>query len=274
MFPVLVRLGPLTIHTYGLLMAVGVGLGLWFLYVQSKKQGLDAVRVADAGFYTILVSLLGAKLVLFFGDFSYFTREPRELLSLARSGGVFQGGLAFGVVFALWYFRKRRLPTWKLADIVGPALALGHGFGRIGCFMAGCCYGRACESPLGVKFTSGYAHDLTGLPLGERLYPVQLFEAALNFFNFLVLYRILRKKRFDGQVFSFYILNYSIIRFFTEYFRGDHPGRAYIVQGGSPWLSLSYPQFFCIVGVAAGLILMVLMRKRSASAARARRAAR
>ncbi len=264
MFPVVFRLGPLTVHTYGLMMAVGVGLGLWFLYAQAKRQGLDAARVADAGFYTILVSLLGAKLVLFFGSFSFYTKYPSELLSLARSGGVFQGGLAFGTAFALWYFRKRRLPTWKLADIAAPALALGHGFGRIGCFLAGCCYGRACALPLGVKFNSEYAHELTGIPLGETIYPVQLFEAALNFLNFLALFLILRRKRFDGQVFSFYVLNYSVIRFVTEYFRGDHPDRAYLVQGASPWLSLSYPQFFCLVGLAAGLVLMVFMRKRSA----------
>jgi phosphatidylglycerol:prolipoprotein diacylglycerol transferase len=263
MLPVLFRLGPLTIHTYGLMMAVGVGFGLWFLYVQSKKQGLDAPRIVDAGFYTILISLAGAKLVLFIGNFSYYVRYPNELLSLARSGGVFQGGLAFGVVFALWYFRKRRLPTWKLADIIGPALALGHGFGRIGCFMAGCCYGRVCELPVGVRFSSQYAHDLTGVPLGEPIYPVQLFEAALNFLNFLVLFIILKRKRFDGQVFSFYILNYSVIRFFTEYFRGDHPSRAFLLQGSSPFLSLSYPQFFCLLGVAAGFFLMLFLRKKT-----------
>lgn len=267
MFPVVFRLGPLTVHSYGLLMAVGVGLGLWFLYVQSRKQGLDAARIADAGFYTILVSLLGAKLVLFVKDFSFYTRNPSELLSLARSGGVFQGGLAFGVVFALWYFRKRRLPTWKLADIVGPALALGHAFGRLGCFLAGCCYGRVCSAPVGVTFSSEYAHDLTGIPLGERLYPVQLFEAALNALNALVLYLILRRKKFDGQVFAFYIVNYSVIRFFTEYFRGDHEGPAYLIEGSSAWTSLSYPQFFSLAGLVAGLAFLMFMKKRSAPAA-------
>src|SRR5512136_642643 len=225
MHPILIRIGPVSVPTYGFMMALGVALGLLFLYIQSRKQGLDAPRIFDAGFYTILISLAGAKLILFVGSFSYYTRYPGELLSLARSGGVFQGGLAFGVVFALWYFRKRRLPTWKIADIIGPALALGHGFGRVGCFMAGCCYGRVCELPVGVKFTSEYAHELTGIPLGEKLYPVQLFEAALNFLNFLALFLILKKKRYDGQVFSFYILNYSVIRLVTEYFRGDHPGQ-------------------------------------------------
>jgi len=267
MFPVVFRVGPITFHTYGLMMALGVGFGLWFVFVQSKKQALDAVKVVDAGFYTILVSLLGAKIVMFVGNFSFYVRYPSELLSLARSGGVFQGGLAFGVVFALWYFHKRRLPTWKLVDLMAPALALGHGFGRIGCFMAGCCYGRACQIPLGVRFHSEYAHELTGVPLGETIYPVQLFEAALNFLNFLVLFLILRRKKFEGQVFAFYIVNYSVIRFFTEYFRGDHAERAYLVQGSSPLLSLSYPQFFCLVGLAAGLVLMFVMKRMSAGSA-------
>jgi phosphatidylglycerol:prolipoprotein diacylglycerol transferase len=265
MFPILFRIGPLTVHTYGFLVASGVALGLWFVYSQAKKQGLEAPRIVDAGFYIILISLIGAKLILLFGNFSYYLRYPGELLSLARSGGVFQGGLAFGVVFAILYFRRHRLPTWKVADLAGPALALGHGFGRIGCFMAGCCFGRDCEAPLGVVFKSQYAHELTGIPIGRPIYPVQLFEAGLNFINFLVLFLILKRRSFDGQVFSFYIMNYSVIRFFTEYFRGDHPERAFLLQGSSPFLSLTLPQFFCILGLAAGLLLHFwLKRKRRA----------
>jgi phosphatidylglycerol:prolipoprotein diacylglycerol transferase len=242
-----------------------VGLGLWFLYVQARKQGLEAPRIVDAGFYIILISLLGAKLILLIGNFSYYTEYPGELLSLARSGGVFQGGLVFGVVFAVWYFRRRRIPTWKVADLAGPALALGHGFGRIGCFMAGCCFGRDCEAPIGVVFKSQYAHDLTGIPIGQPIYPVQLFESGLNFLNFVVLFLILRRRTFDGQVFSFYIMNYSVIRFFTEFFRGDHPERAFLIRGNSPFLSLNLPQLFCILGVGAGLLLHFwLKRKKSA----------
>jgi phosphatidylglycerol:prolipoprotein diacylglycerol transferase len=264
MFPILFRLGPLTVHTYGFLVALGVALGLWFVYVQAKKQGLEAPRIVDAGFYIVLISLIGAKLILLGGNLSYYLRYPKELLSLARSGGVFQGGLVFGVVFALLYFRRHRLPTWKVADLAGPALALGHGFGRIGCFMAGCCYGRACESPLGLVFKSEYAHDLTGIPIGRPIYPVQLFESGLNFLNFLVLFLIFRRRTFDGQVFSFYIMNYSVIRYFTEFFRGDHPEQVFLIRGSSPFLSLTLPQFFCILGLAAGLFLHFwLKRKRS-----------
>ena len=265
MFPIILKIGPITIHTYGLMMAVGVACALLFLFVQSKKQNLPSSKIIDMAFYTIIVSLIGAKLILLVGNFSYYKLYPSELLSLARSGGVFQGGLTFGIIFALWYFRRHEIPTWKAADIVAPALALGHGFGRIGCFSAGCCYGTASSLPWGVIFNNKYASDLTGVPLEIPLHPTQLYEAALNFLNFFVLFLILKKKRFDGQVFSFYIINYSIIRYFVEFFRGDHPSKAFLIRNPSPYLSLSFPQLFCILGLIAGVTLLLILRKRKSA---------
>ncbi|HOW86210.1 MAG TPA: prolipoprotein diacylglyceryl transferase [Candidatus Aminicenantes bacterium] len=262
MLPILVKIGPLTIHTYGFLMAVGVALALWFIYRQAKAAGLDADRIMDASFYTIIVSLIGAKLILFIGNISFYAKYPKELLSLAQSGGVFQGGLTFGTIFALWYFHRRKIPTWKTADIIAPALAMGHGFGRIGCFSAGCCYGRASTAPWAATFTDKYASQLTGIPLDSPLHPVQLYEAGLNFLNFVVLYLILKRKKFDGQVFGFYIINYSVIRFFTEYFRGDHADQTYFLRGASALTSLSYPQLYCLLGLIAGAVFCVVMKRR------------
>lgn len=266
MLPVLVKIGPITIHTYGFMMALGVAFGLWFLFVQAKKQDMEASRIVDLAFYTIIVSLIGAKLVLLVSNFSYYSRYPGELLSLARSGGVFQGGLAAGILFALWYLRKHKIPTWKTADLIGPALALGHGFGRLGCFSAGCCYGRACDSALGITFHNEYAHNLTGLTLNAPVHPVQLYEALLNFTNFLILFFILKRKRFDGQIFSLYIIFYSIIRYFTEFYRGDHdPDKVYLIWSSSPYLSISYPQLFCIIGLIAGFGLYFILKKRKSA---------
>jgi phosphatidylglycerol:prolipoprotein diacylglycerol transferase len=262
MHPILVKLGPLTLHSYGFFMALGVALALWFLYRQAKAQAIDAARLLDAAFYIMIVALVGAKLVLLAGNFSYYLSNPKELLWIARSGGVFQGGLAFGLIFALWYFRRKKLPTWKIADIAAPALALGHGFGRIGCFLAGCCYGKECALPWGVTFHDEYAHSLTSIPLNEALHPVQLYEAALNFINFVVLYVLLRRKKFDGQIFPFYIINYSIIRYFTEFFRGDHAERSFLFRGPSALLTVSYPQFFCLIGLAVGVVLYIVFKKR------------
>jgi len=262
MFPILVKIGPVTVHTYGFMMAVGVAMGLWFVYGQAKKYDLSGSRLIDMGFYTIIISLVGAKLILLVGNFSYYAKYPKELLSLARSGGVFQGGLTFGFLFAIWYLRRHKIPIWKTADLIGTALALGHGIGRLGCFAAGCCYGRACDMPWGISFGNTYAHDLTGITQGQSIHPTQLYEAVMNFVNFAILFLILKKKKFDGQVFSFYIINYSIIRFIIELYRGDHPDRAFLIQNPNPYLSLSYPQVFCLVGLVGGLILFFVLKKR------------
>lgn len=262
MFPILVKIGPITIHTYGLMMAIGVAFAFWFVYAQAKKQQLPASRLIDMAFYTVIISLVGAKLILFIGHFSYYTKYPSELFTLARSGGVFQGGLAFGILFALWYFRKHRIPTWKVSDLAGPALAFGHGFGRIGCFAAGCCFGRSCDLQWGVEFHNEYAHELTGIPLNSSIHPVQLYESALNFLNFIILFVILKRKTFNGQVFAFYIMNYSIIRYFTEFYRGDHPDSAFLFQGSSPYLSVSIPQLFCVLGFVGGTVLYFFLKKR------------
>jgi len=149
-----------------------------------------------------------------------------------------------------------------VADLMGPALALGHGFGRIGCFAAGCCYGRECSLPWGVAFNDPKAEQITGIPLGIERHPVQLYEAILNFLNFMVLFLILRKKRFDGQVFVFYIMNYSVIRFFTEYFRGDHLAKSFLIRGATPISSLTWPQFFCVLSLIIGLGMYFIFKKR------------
>ena len=216
----------------------------------------------DAAFYTIIVSLIGAKLILFISNIPYYVAYPKELFALARSGGVFQGGLTFGVIYALWYFRRKKIPTWPTADLIAPALALGHGFGRIGCFSAGCCYGSECSLPWATVFNNAYASELTGVHLHTPLHPVQLYEAVLNFINFGILYVILKKKKFDGQVFAFYIINYSVIRFFTEYFRGDHSDKIYFIRGATPLSSLSYPQLFCLLGLLGGAVLAVVLKRR------------
>ncbi len=171
--------------------------------------------------------------------------------------------MVFGLVFALWYFRRHRIPTWKAADIIAPGLALGHGFGRIGCFLASCCYGRACSLPWAVTFTNPYSHQLTGIPLNLALHPVQLYEAGLNFINFLILWLILWKRAFVGQVFAFYIINYSVIRYFTEFYRGDHSDQTYLLLSASPYLSLSLPQFFCLLGLVTGLALFFIFKSRA-----------
>jgi phosphatidylglycerol---prolipoprotein diacylglyceryl transferase len=260
MHPILVKLGPITIHTYGFMLALGVlsalGLSTWL----GKKENLETKTIFDFIFYTLLIGLLGAKLFLFVTDFGYYTRSWSNLKSLLFSGGTFYGGLIFGGLFAIWFLRKHRVNFRVMGDIVGPSMALAHFFGRMGCFFAGCCWGREADScSIAVQFTS--SQTTTGVPHHIPLYPTQLMEAGLNLLNFLFLILFYRKKKFAGQIFVLYIFNYSIIRFFVEFFRGDFD-RGYIFGGmAHPFTSLSVPQLISILGVIIAIILYIRFRK-------------
>src|SRR6476646_11917974 len=147
MYPRLLELGPITVYTYGVLLAAAYLLGLKLAMNRAKARGLDANRVLDLGIYIIISALVGAKLLLLVTDFRTFTADPRELLTLARSGGVFYGGLILAVSVALWYVLRAGLPLWTTCDAFAPGIALGHVVGRFGCFFAGCCYGKETSVP-------------------------------------------------------------------------------------------------------------------------------
>src|SRR6478752_6270942 len=142
MHPILFDLGPATIYTYGVLLASAYLLGLKLAMVRAQARGLDQARVLDLGIYIIISALVGAKLLLVVTDFRTFVSDPYELSTLARSGGVSDGGLILAVSVALWYIRKIGLPLWTTTDVFAPGIALGHVVGRFGCLFAGCCFGK------------------------------------------------------------------------------------------------------------------------------------
>jgi phosphatidylglycerol:prolipoprotein diacylglycerol transferase len=263
MFPVLIKVGPITIHTYGFLFAVGILSGILLSLRLAKKQSLDSKKIADLLFYVILIALLGAKLFLFLTEIKYYLKNPSQIKYLITSGGTFYGGLACAIIFAIWYIKKHRLGFRVITDLTAPGIALGHFFGRLGCFCAGCCYGRpAGDSFLGIKFSNQYAHNHTGVPLNSAIYPTQLMEAILNLLNFIILIIAFHRKKFNGQIFVLYIFNYSLIRFFIEYFRGD-TDRGYIFGGVShPFTSLSVPQLISIIGIIIAVTLYFIFKKK------------
>jgi phosphatidylglycerol:prolipoprotein diacylglycerol transferase len=192
---------------------------------RAKARGLDANRVLDLGIYIIISALVGAKLLLLVTDFRTFRADPRELLTLARSGGVFYGGLILAVAVALWYIRRIGLPLWTTCDVFAPGIALGHVVGRFGCFFAGCCWGRPTTLPWGITFTDPFAAANVGTPLGVALHPTQLYEAGAEFIILLVLLATEKKgKPFAGRTFWLYMLLYAVSRFIIEFYRDDPRG--------------------------------------------------
>ncbi len=258
--------GPITVYSYGVLLAAAYLLGLKLAMVRAKARGLDANRVLDLGIYIIISALIGAKLLLLITDFRAFTTNPRELLTLARSGGVFYGGLILAVVVALWYIRKVKLPLWTTTDVFAPGIALGHVVGRFGCLFAGCCYGKPTTLPWGITFTDPFAAANVGTPLGVPLHPTQLYEAGAELLILVVLLMTERKgKPFAGRTFWLYMLLYAISRFIIEFFRGDDRGAVGM---------FSTSQFISIVLAPLAIVMLVyLSRVTSPEPKRARKAA-
>lgn len=255
MHPVLFKIPflNLTIHSYGFLLAIGFVSAIIYSMRMGKKDNIDSKTLIDLIFWSIVVGLIGSKLFLLVTELKIYLNDPKKLLLLIRSAGTFYGGLIFGSLFAIWFIKKKQLPMGKVADIIGPAVALAHFFGRLGCLSAGCCWGRPCPHFPGMVFSH---KDLqTGVPTGVQLYPTQLAEALLNLLNFIFLYFMYRRRKFAGQIFILYIFNYSIIRFIIEYFRGDLD-RGYVFGGVThPFSSLSVPQLISILGIILALIL-------------------
>ncbi len=253
MHPVLFRVGPVILHTYGLLVACSVLLGLWLAQRQAPRAGLEPERVWNLGIYMVLAGLVGSKLWLAVADWRYYAEHPREILSLNTllSGGAYYGGFLTALLVGFLYARHFDLRFLPLADAYAAPLALGHAIGRLGCFAAGCCYGKPTSLPWAVTFRDPYAHDLVGTPLGIPLHPTQLYESAAEFLIFAFLVFLGRRQRFTGEIFAAYALLYGLARGAIEFFRGD-PDRSLLAGG-----AFSLMQVVSVALIIVGITLLV-----------------
>jgi phosphatidylglycerol---prolipoprotein diacylglyceryl transferase len=268
MHPILFEIGGFPVFTYGVLLAGAYLLGLQLALVRARAVGLNPNRVMDLGIWIIISALVGAKLMLVLVDFDTFRRDPSEIFTLVRSGGVFYGGLITALLVALWYLRRHRMPVWSVTDVFAPGIALGHVVGRMGCFFAGCCYGRPAEVPWAVTFTSPFAAENVGTPLHTPLHPTQLYEAGAELLILVVLLTTERKGRpFPGRTFWGYMLLYGVSRFVIEIFRGDPRGMVGV---------FSTSQFVSVLIVPLAIVMLILLSRRAgpspAATARARAA--
>jgi phosphatidylglycerol:prolipoprotein diacylglycerol transferase len=237
-YPELFKVGPFTVYTYGVLLAASYLFGLRLAMWRAKKWGLDPNRVLDLGIYIIIAALVGAKLLLLIVDFDQFS-NPRELLNLARLGGVFYGGLILAVAVAFWYIRRHRMPFWTTCDVFAPGIALGHVTGRLGCLAAGCCYGKPADVPWAIVFTNPLAATNAGTPLGIPLHPTQVYEAGASLLILAVLLATERRgRRFAGRTFWSYMFLYAVSRYVIEIYRGDPRGTVFGVFSTSQFISV------------------------------------
>jgi phosphatidylglycerol:prolipoprotein diacylglycerol transferase len=247
MHPIAFKLGPLSIHWYGVMVALGFLAGLWTAGRRGMHAGFAAERIIDLGPWLIIGAILGARTlyVMSYWHEAFEGKAIGEVFMVWKGGLVFYGGLIGSTLAGILYCRIKKLPVWKVADIVAPSIALGYVFGRIGCLLNGCCYGRACDLPWAIRFPEGN-------PLGSPMHPTEVYESLLNLGLYAALAWLFRRRKFDGQFFGVYLVSYAMLRSFVEMFRGDYPER-YLGGWATPAHLVSIAIF------AAGVVLLWLL---------------
>ncbi|MFB3813032.1 MAG: prolipoprotein diacylglyceryl transferase [Terriglobales bacterium] len=263
MHPQLFHLGSFWVPAYGVLVATGVLVGLYVAARFAARSGVDPEKAWNLGILAVISAIIGAKLLLFVDDWSWYSSHPGEIFSLStlRAGGVFYGGLIAAVAASVWYIRRKRLPVLRTCDAFAPGIAIGHAIGRLGCFAAGCCYGKPTSLPWGVIFADPMAHTLSDTPLHVPIHPTQLYESAVELINFFVLVWLLKRKKNDGQVIGAYMFLYGFARYFLEFLRDD-PERGAVFNN-----AMTGTQLISILLVIAGGLLWLRRPKKVAEAA-------
>ncbi len=265
MFPTLFKFGPLSIHSYGVLLAFSFLLGIKLASVRAEKAGLDPKRIADLVFYMLLPALLGARLLYVFLNFSQYRDNLWSIVNpfqggeIGIGGLVLHGGLVGGLVAVFSYIRIKRMPVLKTLDVLAPTFPLGIFITRIGCFLSGCCYGKPTQLPWGVIFpehcSAGYYqhHELSLL---QPIHPTQLYDSLFGLITFALLLWLEKKyKKFDGFTTCLMFILYPAFRFINEFFRQFYDERGL-------WAGFTHNQYLTLIlMVSSSVFLFYLFRK-------------
>ena len=259
MHPILIDFGFFQLPAYGVLLAAGVIAGLWTLRLRADRAGMDGAHLVDLALWLVIWALLGAKLLLVMVELPRYIAHPAELLGMVRAGGVFLGGLIAAVIAAIVLLRRYNLPALPSLDVIAPSIALGHAIGRIGCLMAGCCWGGHCDLPWAITYTNPIAAENLGTPLNVPLHPFPIYASIFNLGLYLLLAALYKRRPAPGRVFATYLMLYGIGRILLEFTRGDAV-RGFVFNG-----ALSTSQLISLALIVIGIGLQVWVSRRAAA---------
>jgi phosphatidylglycerol:prolipoprotein diacylglycerol transferase len=239
MLPRLVEIGPFTLYSFGLMVILGFGAGLWLATRLARRRGLPGDAFLDAAVVILFAGVIGARLLFVGLNWSEYSRNILEVTALWRGGMSFHGGVIAGVLAGAWYLRRHRLPVAAMADTAAPGLALGYAIGRIGCFLNGCCYGGPTNLPWGVHF------PVPGADPAALYHPAQLYATIISLGLAGLLTACYLRPHRVGQVMALYVCGYSVYRFLIESLRKGVTAEVFA-------LGLTEAQAFSLLTLALG----------------------
>jgi phosphatidylglycerol:prolipoprotein diacylglycerol transferase len=240
------------------MIALAFLAGLWTATRRARRENISAERIADVTLWLMVGTIIGARFVYVTTYWKEeFANQPLSEIFMIQHGGlVYYGGFIGATLAGAIYLRWKQMPFWKTADVLAPSIALGSVFGRVGCLLNGCCYGRPTDVPWAITFTNPQAHELSGTPLNVPLQPTEIYSALFNLALYLFLAWRFRRKKFDGQVFATYLMVYAIFRGIVECYRGDYSNLHY-------HLGLTPAQWIGVPMLLAGLALALFLSRRA-----------
>ncbi len=262
MFPTLFHLGPLTLRSFGALMALSFLVGIPWAAKRARTIGLDGEIILGMAWLIVVSGVAGARILFALQHPDPFLSDPLEIFRLWSGGLTLYGGLILATLATIFYLRRRTDRPWAYTDTLAPFVCLGQGFTRIGCFLNGCCFGRSCEVPWGVTFPAdSYASATLGYP--HHLHPSQLYQSLIGFVLFGLLSIAWRRRRFDGEVFWLLVIGEGVARLIADFFRFYEASQETLVAG----LRITDSQILSVVVILVGLIGYGIRYRRVAEAA-------
>ena len=254
MHPIAFYFGSLPVRWYGVMMACAFLAGLWTATRRARLVNVSGDIIADVTLWLMVGSIIGARFVYVTTYWKQeFADQPfSEVFMIQHGGLVYYGGLIGAAITGLGYLYWKKLPVWKIADILAPSIALGSVFGRSGCLLNGCCYGHACDLPWAIHFPAD--HETHGI----AVHPTEIYDALLNLILYVFLAWLFRRKKFDGQIIATYLMVYAVFRSIAETFRGDYP-TDHVHAGLTSAQLVSVPIF------VMGIILAIILSRRPAA---------
>jgi phosphatidylglycerol:prolipoprotein diacylglycerol transferase len=258
MHPTLLKFGTFAIHSYGLLLAIAFLASIQVFLARGKARGLPEDRLSTLSLWLLVLAILGGRLLFVATHWDEYKGDPIGVFRLWEGGLMLYGGYVLAILGGILYVRRVKMPVWRVGDAAAPAMALGIGIGRLGCFLNGCCYGLPTKLPWGIQFPPE-SYSSAVFP-GEHLHPSQLYMSLSGFALFVLLLVFDRKRRFDGWLFWTYIAMDAGLRFVIDFTR-YYDETSFIGRIGG--LSFNMNQLLSAGLIATALIMLRVLKSRS-----------